>query len=195
MRRAAAAEGWMDDRSPTAPVVSIVGRSGSGKTALLERLLPELGRLGLRVGALKHTSHGFDADHRGKDSHRIFHAGAEAVALVSRTRLASFRRLDAGDEPSLAEALSALPPGLDLVLAEGFSWEPLPRILVLPEGERPLAAHRVRGRDLRVVRAPRAPGGGPPPYPETEIADLVALLAGLVRPRVPAARAGAVAAG
>jgi len=50
------------------PIVAVVGRSGSGKTTLIERLIPELERRSLRVGAVKHTHHDFDLNARGKDS-------------------------------------------------------------------------------------------------------------------------------
>jgi molybdopterin-guanine dinucleotide biosynthesis protein MobB len=53
---------------PGVLVLAVVGRSGSGKTTWLERLIPELKRRGWRVGAVKHTHHTFDFDPRGKDS-------------------------------------------------------------------------------------------------------------------------------
>ena len=37
-----------------APIVSIVGSSGSGKTTFPETLIPELSARGCRVGAVKH---------------------------------------------------------------------------------------------------------------------------------------------
>ncbi|MBI4412783.1 MAG: molybdopterin-guanine dinucleotide biosynthesis protein MobB, partial [candidate division NC10 bacterium] len=36
------------------PVIAIVGRTGAGKTALLERLIPALTARGYRVGTVKH---------------------------------------------------------------------------------------------------------------------------------------------
>jgi Ni2+-binding GTPase involved in maturation of urease and hydrogenase len=45
------------------PVVSIVGRSKSGKTTLIEKLIPLLKARGYRVGTVKHHAHpGFDID-------------------------------------------------------------------------------------------------------------------------------------
>ena len=54
--------------SMPAPVVSIVAKSGTGKTTLLEKLIAELRTLGYRVGAIKHGAHSFSTDHAGKDS-------------------------------------------------------------------------------------------------------------------------------
>jgi molybdopterin-guanine dinucleotide biosynthesis protein B len=68
--------------SARVPVVAVVGASGSGKTTVLESLIPEFRRRGRRVGAVKHTHHSFDFDPRGKDSWRLFHAGAQVVASL-----------------------------------------------------------------------------------------------------------------
>ena len=69
-----------DVDSQRAPgVVGLVGRSGSGKTSLLESLIPALTARGLAVGAVKHTSHGFTADRPGKDSYRLYESGAESL--------------------------------------------------------------------------------------------------------------------
>lgn len=158
-------------RSPVA-VVGVVGRSGTGKTTLLERLLPALSARGLRVAAVKHTSHGFSADREGKDSHRLYVSGALAVALVSREQLATFvRRNDEG--PRLAAALASLPHGLDLVLAEGFSWESIPRFVLVPEGEEPLPEHLKHGPVLERIAVPPPVAGRRPHHPPALIERLV----------------------
>lgn len=162
--------------------IAVVGNSGSGKTALLERLVPALAARGFAVGAAKHASHGFEADRSGKDSHRLYASGAEAIALVSRDQLACFvRRSGEGRDASLAETLRLLPGGLDVVLAEGFSWEPVPRIVVVPDGDDPAIQHIAPGRVLRVVRAPSPVDGGPPPFSESLVQNLAVLIAAEVR--------------
>lgn len=100
-------------------LVSVVGYSGSGKTTLIERLIPLLRKRGLKVGTVKHAHHGFDLDARGKDTWRHLKAGAQAVAAVGLRQVMVVRRL--GREAALEQALEALPPGLDMVLLEGFS--------------------------------------------------------------------------
>ena len=64
-------------------LVAIVGKSDSGKTTLIEKVVPELVRLGLRVGTVKHDAHSFEIDHPGKDSWRHGQAGAEAYVIAS----------------------------------------------------------------------------------------------------------------
>jgi molybdopterin-guanine dinucleotide biosynthesis protein MobB len=165
-------------------VVGIVGRSGSGKTSLLTHLIPALTARGLAVGAVKHSSHGFLADRPGKDSYRLYESGAQAVALVSAEQRATFTRLPCRDsEPSLAEALTSLPDGLDLVLAEGFSWEPIPRLVVVPGSDAPLRKHFEHGEVLRVVRVPKPAPGEQPAIARQLIESIALELVGLAHER------------
>ena len=176
----------MRERARGAPVVAVVGRSGAGKTSLLEELLPALSARGLRVAALKHASHGFLADRPGKDSHRIYESGACAVALVSREQLAVFTRLaDPEREPSLAAALAALPAGLDLVLAEGFSWEPVPRIVVLGAGEAPAPEQLACGEVLSIVEGTPCPERRRAVFPKSLVEALARVLAARVEAAPP----------
>jgi molybdopterin-guanine dinucleotide biosynthesis protein len=103
--------------SPPA-LVAVVGKSDSGKTTLIERLLPELAALGVTVGTVKHDAHGFDIDHPGKDSWRHGQAGARAYAVASPDRLAFVTRLD--EELPLTEIARRFFTGFDLVVAEGY---------------------------------------------------------------------------
>ncbi len=127
----------------TIPVVSIVGRTNSGKTTLIERLIPELRARGYRVGTVKHHHHGdFEADTPGKDSWRHARAGAAAVALSSRARLAVFKSVE--KEPSLDEIVARYLDGMDIVLTEGFKEGEKPKIEVVrrARGEPPLCTDR-----------------------------------------------------
>ena len=72
------------------PIVSFVGRSNSGKTTLIERVIPELVRAGYKVATVKHAGHGFDLDTEGKDSWRHKQAGASSVVVLSKGSMAMF---------------------------------------------------------------------------------------------------------
>ena len=152
-------------------MVGVVGRSGSGKTSLLEVLIPHLGARGLAVGAVKHTSHGFLADRPGKDSYRLYESGAAAVALISGQQLAAFTRRSGDDSPdvSLDAALASLPGDLDVVLVEGFSWEPIPRFVVVPDSESPIPEHISRGEVLGFVKILPQQDDTKPEFPPTLI--------------------------
>jgi molybdopterin-guanine dinucleotide biosynthesis protein B len=99
-------------------LVAIVGKSDSGKTTLVEKVVPELVKLGLRVGTVKHDAHSFEIDHPGKDSWRHGKAGAEAYVIASPERLAFITKLD-GELP-LADIVRRYYDGFDIVVAEGY---------------------------------------------------------------------------
>ncbi|QTF91340.1 molybdopterin-guanine dinucleotide biosynthesis protein B [Halomonas sp. BM-2019] len=128
------------------PLLGIAAWSGTGKTTLLEQLLPRLGERGLRVAVIKHAHHGFDVDQPGKDSHRLRQAGAAPMLVASRARLALMMETPDQGEPDLA-ALVALvrTQRPDLILVEGFKAWPLPKL----ELHRPAL-----GKPLRVAEDP-----------------------------------------
>ncbi|MHC5040335.1 MAG: molybdopterin-guanine dinucleotide biosynthesis protein B [Planctomycetota bacterium] len=110
------------------PIVSVIGKKNSGKTTLLEKLIPELKRRGHRVGVIKHDVHGFEMDHEGKDTYRQFHAGADMVLIQSPTKMAMVRRLTV--LPSLQEIAWLYAGDLDLLLTEGYKSGDCPKIEV-----------------------------------------------------------------
>lgn len=110
------------------PVVSVVAKSGTGKTTLLEKLIREMKQRGYRVGAIKHDAHSFDIDHEGKDSWRLTHAGADITAITSSAQTAIIRRNF--PEPTLDETVEAFFGEVDLVLTEGFKRSARPKIEV-----------------------------------------------------------------
>jgi molybdopterin molybdotransferase len=108
------------------PVVSIVGKSDSGKTTLLEKLVPELRVRGYRVGTIKHDVHGFDIDHKGKDSWRHKQSGARTVVISSPRKIAVVKDVDI--EESLDSLVSKYFTDVDIVLTEGYKKEDKPKI-------------------------------------------------------------------
>ncbi|MBL4614373.1 MAG: molybdopterin-guanine dinucleotide biosynthesis protein B [Magnetovibrio sp.] len=103
-------------------VFGIVGMSGSGKTELLIKLIPELKKRGVRVSTMKHTHHNFDIDKPGKDSYRHRQAGADEVLISSAGRWALVHEVCDAVEPTMGELLQHMTP-VDLVLVEGFKRE------------------------------------------------------------------------
>ena len=111
-----------------APIVSIVGKSNSGKTTLILKLLPILKARGYRVGTVKHDVHGFEMDREGKDTYRHFHGGADAVLISSPKKMALIKRVD--KEAPLDEIAERFYSDMDLVLTEGFKSLDKPKIEV-----------------------------------------------------------------
>jgi molybdopterin-guanine dinucleotide biosynthesis protein B len=116
-------------------ILSIVGRKGTGKTTLIERLVPELNARGLRVGTVKRPPHGFEFDIPGKDSYRHFHAGAHASLVYGHGTLAAVQRLDG--EPPVTQLIEKHLADCDLVLVEGHKTSLLPKMEVFRVGIHP----------------------------------------------------------
>jgi len=99
------------------PVVSIVGKSDSGKTTLVEGLIRELTAHGWRVASVKHHVHEVDVDQPGKDSWRHGRAGAVVTMISSPTQFVSVRKVDR--ERSIEELVEAA-GDVDILVTEGF---------------------------------------------------------------------------
>jgi molybdopterin-guanine dinucleotide biosynthesis protein B len=108
------------------PIISIVGKSDSGKTTLIEKLVPELTRRGYRVATVKHDMHGFEVDREGKDSWRHKQAGAHTVVISSPQKVALIR--DVERDLKLEEIRDKLIQDVDLILTEGYKKDVQPKI-------------------------------------------------------------------
>jgi len=108
-------------------IISIVGRSQSGKTTLIEKLIPEIKRRGYRVGTIKHTHHALDIDKTGKDSSRHRLAGADTTILAAPAEIAL---LKSGHSDQL-EDLVGFFDDVDLLIAEGYKRSRRPKIEVV----------------------------------------------------------------
>jgi len=127
-----------DHTSASIKAIAFVGRSNSGKTELICRLLPRLAARGLRVAVLKHSHHpDLDPGDQGKDTWRYRQAGAQTVALAAPGLLHVTRSFSG--EPPLEQVLSSLAPAADLVLVEGYKTGPLPKVAVLAPDDPPAA--------------------------------------------------------
>jgi molybdopterin-guanine dinucleotide biosynthesis protein MobB len=131
-------------------VVAIVGTSGSGKTGLIERLIPAARQRGLSVSTIKHTHHHqIELDTPGKDSHRHRVAGASEVIVASDS---GWARVASSSRPASLEILLGQLRPVDLVLVEGFKqlqW--LRRVEVFRGPGEPLA---LTDRTIAAVAAP-----------------------------------------
>ncbi len=105
------------------PVYSVVAYSNTGKTTMLEKLIPRLKSRGLRVAVIKHDAHEFDIDHKGKDSWRFTHAGAEVTVIASGTKAAIVENRYVPVE----ELISRI-KDVDLIITEGYKQGPWPKI-------------------------------------------------------------------
>jgi molybdopterin-guanine dinucleotide biosynthesis protein B len=142
-------------------VIGIAGYSGSGKTQLIERLIPALKSRGLRVSVVKHAHHTFDIDHPGKDTYRHRAAGALEVVIASRKRLALMREYEREHELTVHHLLAELYDGVDWVLVEGFKDSDILKLEVWrPDSGKPA---RYADDDFVVAIATDAPDRLPAP--------------------------------
>jgi molybdopterin-guanine dinucleotide biosynthesis protein B len=110
------------------PIVSIVGKSGVGKTAVVEKLVTELKKRNYRVATVKHSASGFEMDREGKDTWRHSRAGSDTVAISSPQKIAVIRNVD--HDHSLAELYRYIGPDFDIIIAEGFKHDRTAKIEV-----------------------------------------------------------------
>lgn len=110
------------------PIISIVGKSDSGKTTLLESLITELKQRRYKVAVIKHSSQDVELDTVNKDSWRFSRAGSEVSAISSSSKFAVFRNLE--QDFGLPELSQFLGSGSDLILTEGFKQSNHPKIEV-----------------------------------------------------------------
>jgi len=154
-------------------IIGFVGHSGSGKTHLIQRLIPELKRRGFSVAVIKHCPHGFDLDRDVTDSSKFDRAGADGVSLLSASQWAVMRPApDSKDFVTLARACFA---DMDVVLVEGGKGdESLDKIMVFASGAKDVP-EGVKGRILASVAKDPVAAYSPTFHPDgvAEIADFM----------------------
>ena len=110
-------------------VVAVSGVKDSGKTTLIESILPILAEAGLQVAVIKHDGHDFDPDPPGTDTGRFMAAGAVGAAIFDGEKFKVLKRL-----PVTADALITQFPEADLILLEGFKYTSWPKLEVVRKG-------------------------------------------------------------
>ncbi len=109
-------------------ILGIWGNSDSGKTRMVEQLIPLLKELRFRVGTIKHASHCLDLDEKGKDSHRHAMAGAEQVLLLGLHSAAFFVHENVREE--IPDWLFLFEGKVDILLVEGFKKTQMPHLTI-----------------------------------------------------------------
>ena len=110
-------------------VAAVSGVKNSGKTTVLEKLVAELTRRGLRVAVVKHDGHGFDPERPGTDSFRLLAAGAAGTAVFDGEKFQAVKYAAVTERE-----LIALFPEADLILLEGFKDSVWPKVEVVRAG-------------------------------------------------------------
>lgn len=105
-------------------ILAVSGVKNSGKTTLINRMIPFFTERGLKVAVIKHDGHEFEADVPGTDSWKHKRAGAYGTAVFSATKYMIVK-----EEPAVTfETLAACFPEADLILFEGGKFSDFPKI-------------------------------------------------------------------
>ncbi len=110
------------------PIVSIIGKSKSGKTTLIEKLIGELTSRGYQVATIKHTPRGMTFDEPDKDSWRHIQAGSGATIITSPDKIVLIKPV--AGEITLYEVARLFGEDCDIILTEGFKYDDAPKIEV-----------------------------------------------------------------
>lgn len=105
-------------------IFAISGYKNSGKTTMIENLIPILTGYGYKVATIKHDAHDFEPDVPGTDTYRHRKAGALGTAIFSGRRWRIER--DAKEKISVKELIKAFPDA-DVILLEGFKNSGYPK--------------------------------------------------------------------
>ena len=115
-----------------AKIVNVVAScSNTGKTVLIEGLIKEMKNRGYTVATIKHDVHGFDIDKEGKDTWRHRKAGAEAVIISSKERMALIREVQ--EEIPLEELIKQV-EDFDFIIIEGYKKSKYRKLEVYRQG-------------------------------------------------------------
>ena len=121
--------------------LAVCGWKNSGKTTLIEKLIPCLTQQGLRVATIKHDGHSYTPDVPGTDSHRFFQAGASTSIIYDQEKYSISRRGRVTEQELLS-----LAPEADLILLEGAKWTDYPKLEILRKENKKAPIPGLRGR-------------------------------------------------
>ncbi len=110
------------------PIISFIGKSSSGKTTLLEKVIAELKKRGHKVAIVKHSPHQHELDTTQKDTWRFTRAGSELSIINSLDQLAIYRHLDKSLDPR--DIADCVLWDYDIFLTEGYKDGNNPKIEV-----------------------------------------------------------------
>jgi molybdopterin-guanine dinucleotide biosynthesis protein B len=166
------------EEHPMPTIVQIIGQPGSGKTTLVAELVRYFTGKGLCVGTLKHSSHAYELDKPGKDSHVHRQAGACPAAMVNAKMAALY--FPASDLTRPEKLIQTYYGHADLVLIEGWISGPYPKIEIWRQrvGKAPLFTDV---ENVCALVCDRVPTDRDKPCPPVFALDDIPGLAGFIR--------------
>ncbi|NIO17268.1 MAG: molybdopterin-guanine dinucleotide biosynthesis protein B [Deltaproteobacteria bacterium] len=151
-------------------VIAVTGRSGEGKTTLIEKVAKELSARGFSVTYIKHSHHDFSFAPEGKDTSRILGSGAMRAIFCGERITVDISKKGR----SLGDVLNAVDRG-DVVLVEGFGNEDIPAIEVTGSGDDSL----LRGKNIVALVSRSRVGTHIPVFSPEDIDGIVKFILGM----------------
>ena len=115
-------------------IFGITGKSGTGKTYLISKLIPEIKKNGLIVSTIKHAHHGFEIDNKKKDSYKHRQSGANEVLIFSSKGWALIQSMQTQQDSNLVNCIDKM-TDVDLIIAEGFKSYNFKRIEIVDSSD------------------------------------------------------------
>jgi molybdopterin-guanine dinucleotide biosynthesis protein MobB len=113
-------------------LVAIAGKSHAGIAALMDNVVPELVKLGLRVATVQHGARGFEIECRGTDSSLDVRGGVQGGATACSEPVAVPTR--PGGEVPLADIARRFSGEVDVIVAEDYERTAPHRVELLRAG-------------------------------------------------------------
>jgi len=151
-------------------VVTIVGRSDSGKTTLVEKLIAAYRARGLVVSAVKSMQHDFSIDQPGKDSSRYKEAGADSLIITNgKTYALVSGNRDHADPLKLALRHFS---GSDIIIIEGYKEGRTPKVEVVGDSNEP-PLYRSGIENIRMIVSDRKQMSGMPVFRRNDVEGIM----------------------
>ena len=114
-------------------IFCVIGSKNTGKTTLIENMIPYFKEKGKKVATLKHHYGDFKIDHERKDSSRFYKAGADIVIISSPYKIALIQKLE--KEKSISELIKEFLKNIDILIIEGYKKSEFPKVAIVKNEE------------------------------------------------------------
>ena len=111
-------------------LIAICGCKNSGKTTLIEKLIPKFCKKGYKVATIKHDGHDFQGDVEGTDTYKHKKAGAYGTAIFSDNKFMIIKEDNTVNEKYFINIF----PEADIIFLEGFKGSNYPKLEIVRKG-------------------------------------------------------------
>ncbi len=110
-------------------IIAISGFKNSGKTTIIQNIIPLLKKSGLKVATIKHDGHDFEPDVPNTDTYKHRLSGAFGVAIFSDNKFMVTKEIPTNTDDIIQYFADA-----DIILLEGFKNSKYNKLEILRSG-------------------------------------------------------------